>query len=96
MAWKVKWSESAWLDLFQIAEYISKDSQQYAATFVRETREAARSLKLMPRRGRIVPEVGDPAIRELFVASFRLIYQVSDTDVFILALIHGKRDLEPF
>ena len=54
MAWKVKWTEAAWLDLFQIADYIAKDSPHYAAPFVRETREAARSLKQMPRRGRVV------------------------------------------
>jgi hypothetical protein len=36
-----------------------------------EARQAARSLKRFAERGRIVPEVGDPGIRELFVRRYR-------------------------
>jgi hypothetical protein len=30
MAWKVTWTESAWIDLEEIADYIGKDSPHYA------------------------------------------------------------------
>jgi len=60
---------------------------------VDEVRFAARSLKKSPKRGRVVPEIGDPAVREIFVKSYRLIYEVHDDYVVILALIHGARQL---
>jgi toxin ParE1/3/4 len=60
---------------------------------VREVREAARSLKRFAERGRHVPEFDHPRIRELLVRNFRLIYQHEGDVVYVLALIHGTRDL---
>jgi toxin ParE1/3/4 len=93
MAWKVTWSQPAVRDLEQIADYIALDSKYYAAAFVREIREAARSLRQVARRGRIVPELSDPTIRELLIGNYRLLYQLRSTQVLVLALIHGARDL---
>lgn len=56
---------------------------------------ASESLAELPRRGRIVPEFGIEVIRELFVDSYRLIYEV-DPELEIVAIagfIHGARDL---
>ncbi len=77
MARKVIWTESAWIDLEEVADYIAKDSPHYASAFVREVRDAVRSLIDLAERGRLVPEFNDPSIRELFVRSYRLIYQVT-------------------
>ena len=52
---------------------------------------AAKSLRKFPRRGRVVPEVADNAVRELFVKSYRLIYEIRDNQIVILAFIHGAR-----
>jgi plasmid stabilization system protein ParE len=93
MAWKVTWTESAWIDLEEVADYIGKDSPHYAGAFVREVRDAARSLGYLAERGRTVPEFNDPSIRELFVRSYRLIYQVTGQTVYIVGFIHGARDL---
>lgn len=38
MARKVIWTEVAWNDLEEAADYIAKDSPHYAAAFVREAR----------------------------------------------------------
>jgi plasmid stabilization system protein ParE len=46
--------------------------------------------------GRIVPEIGDAAIRERFVYSYRIIYRVENERVLIAAVIHGSRLLQPF
>ncbi len=52
-------------------------------------------LAIFPRSGRIVPELSDELIRELIIASYRLIYGIVDDDdtVIVLALVHSKRDL---
>lgn len=93
MAWRVKWTQPASDDLADIADYIALDSKYYAAAFVREIREAARSLRQLARRGRTVPEFGRSTIRELLIGNYRLIYQLRASEVIILAIIHGARDL---
>ncbi len=96
MARKVTWTEVAWSDLEAVANYIAKDSPHYAAAFVREARDAARSLAYLAERGRVVPEFDNPSIRELFVRNYRIIYQVMEQTVYIIGFIHGTRDLWAF
>ena len=93
MARKVTWTESAWMDLEEVADYIAKDSPHYAGAFIREVRDASRSLAFLAERGRTVPEFNNPRIRELIVKSYRLIYQVTEQTTYILGFIHGARDL---
>jgi plasmid stabilization system protein ParE len=50
------------------------------------------ALNSFPEAGRIVPEINDPKIREIFVYSYRLIYEIFPNRVEVLALIHSKRD----
>ena len=91
MAWRVVWSVPAWNRLEAAAEYIAKDSPQYAAALIIEAREAARSLRHFANRGRVVPEENNPSIRELLVSSYRLIYRVGEGEVQILSFIHQAR-----
>ena len=51
-------------------------------------------LSEFPYSGRIVPEVGKKTIRELLIYSFRLIYQVREDTILIVAVIHSKRLLD--
>lgn len=93
MAWQVVWTDTAWRDLEEAAEYIAKDSPHYAAAFVREVRDAARSLRDLAERGRVVPEFSDPSIRELTVRSYRVVYQGTEITAYVVGFIHGARDL---
>jgi plasmid stabilization system protein ParE len=92
MARKVIWADGAVTDLDAAADYISKDSPAYAASFVLQSLEAARSLGDLPERGRVVPEFKREDIREIFVFSYRLIYRIEELRVSVLAFIHGRRD----
>ncbi|MCF6210058.1 MAG: type II toxin-antitoxin system RelE/ParE family toxin [Gammaproteobacteria bacterium] len=47
-----------------------------------------------PKAGRVVPELGNADIRERFLYSYRLIYEMSSGVISILAVIHGKRLLK--
>jgi toxin ParE1/3/4 len=93
MARKVIWSHEAVKDLQTIADYIAKDSPFYASSFVREIRDAGRTLNLFSERGRIVPEIGKSNTRELFIKEYRLIYRIEELQVSIVAVVHGARDL---
>lgn len=57
-------------DLVSIAEHISRDSESYAATVVRELVAAARSLRVSAERDRRVREYDDPSVRELLVRKY--------------------------
>jgi len=94
VARRVAWTETAWRDLERIADYIAEDSPGYAAALVRGVRDRARSLEEMAERGRVVPELEEPAVRELIIGSYRLVYEIEGSDVYVLGLIHGARDLD--
>ena len=89
----VIWTLPAERDLKEIREYIAKDSLLYAQKVSEEIVELSESLTQLTRRGRIVPEVEDENIREVFLYSYRLIYEIVEPDIYILALVHGKRNI---
>lgn len=90
----VVWSLSAQRGLEDVLAYIAGNSLQGAQLVARRTLEAADSLATLSERGRVVPEIQDPTIRETFVYLYRLMYHVSDTRITIVAFIHGARDFE--
>jgi addiction module RelE/StbE family toxin len=94
MAFKLKWSEEALEDIESIATYIEKDSPFYAKSVVSKFFEKAEILKDFAELGRVVPETNDINIREIFIYSYRLIYQINDDTILFIAAIHGKRLLE--
>ena len=93
MARSVRWAETACDDLEQIAQYIERDSESYAASFVAEILEAARSLADFAERGRVVPELNEPSVRELLVGNYRLVYEIRQEAIYVLGVIHGARQL---
>jgi plasmid stabilization system protein ParE len=94
MAQTLIWSHEALDDIEQIADYISKDSVYHAAQVTERILALGESLPEQPKLGRIVPELNNPNVRERFVYSYRLIYELAGETIHILAVIHGKRLLE--
>ncbi|PYP84670.1 MAG: type II toxin-antitoxin system mRNA interferase toxin, RelE/StbE family [Candidatus Angelobacter sp. Gp1-AA117] len=93
MAHRVIWTSSANANLDAIAAYISADSPAYARNVVKKLSSITNILSHFPNSGRQVPEFQDPAIRELLAYSYRIIYTIMGNEVFILTIIHGKRNL---
>lgn len=93
MARKVRWGGPARDDLFQAAEFIARDSRHYAKALLDAAREAASSLAVFPERGRRNPEIGEETVREIFVQSYRLIYEIQADTIDVLAFVHGARNL---
>lgn len=73
---RVVWSERARDGLDEVLSYIAKDSPEGVRSVARSAIELASSLATLAERGRIVPELGDPAIREVFAFRYRLMYRV--------------------
>ncbi len=91
MVYQVIWSPEAYDDVDEIAGFIAKDSPFYAQAVVEKIIETSRRLDQSPESGRVVPEIGDPNHREIFIYSYRMIFEIEEETVNILAVIHGKR-----
>jgi len=94
MVIKLDWSQEALEDIESIATYIEKDSPMYAQSVVSKFFEKAEILKEFTNLGRVVPELNDRSIREIFVYSYRLIYKIDSNTILFVAVVHGKRVLE--
>ena len=90
----VIWSEPARNDLKSIYNFIASNSPFYAKETIRKIVQTADRLSCSPLIGRVVPELGQTEIREVFIYSYRIIYQLLTKDkLAILAIVHGYREL---
>jgi toxin ParE1/3/4 len=92
---EIRWAHQAAADLEAIAEFISVDSPQYAQLFALDVLNAIERLASFPRSGRIVPELGNAAIREIVLGNYRIVYRLRKDIVEILTVYHGARLLDP-
>ena len=88
----VRWSAPARNDLRQIYDYIARDSRYYARVVVDKIVTSTEKLERFPDIGRVVPEISDENVKELFVYSYRILYEITHDGVEVLAIVHGKRD----
>jgi toxin ParE1/3/4 len=88
----VVWADSARRALEEVVEYVAQDSRDRALTVLSRVLDATATLDTLANRGRIVPELNQPDIRELLVFDYRLQYRVLDEQVVVIAFLHGARD----
>ncbi|HEY3352261.1 MAG TPA: type II toxin-antitoxin system RelE/ParE family toxin [Polyangia bacterium] len=87
---------SAWAleQLEEALAYIAADDPEAAAAMADRIERRLTNLERFPHAGRVVPELGDPARREIIVVPYRIIYRADSDEIRILAVIHGRRRLE--
>jgi plasmid stabilization system protein ParE len=76
-----------------IRDYIEANSPGAARRFCTELYESSDRLRLFPRSGQIVPEFGLEHVREILFGNYRILYQVAAGACYVMAVIHGGRDL---
>src|SRR5258706_13135928 len=89
----VRWTLPAKNDLKAIFDFIEKDSRYYAEKVIENIVEKSKQIEQFPASGRVVPEIENENTRELFIYSYRLIYEIEDGIINMLAVIHGARDI---
>ena len=92
---QVMWAPAALADVEAIAQYIARDSADNAALFVARLMEATDRLARFPESGRIIPEIGDAACREVMVTPYRIMYRLETDQVWITGIVHGAQDWRP-
>ncbi len=90
----VIWSEPAKADLRSIHDFIAHDSRYYAKKVVQDIREKMYCLEDLPKIGKRVPELNDDNVREVSLYSYRIVYEVKNQAIFVLAVVHQRRDLK--
>ena len=90
------WTPKSLQQMELIAEYIALDSPYHARRVVSLIVRATRRLKTFPESGAVVPELGDPTIREVRVFSYRILYRWRSNlrQVHILGVVHGRQILD--
>ncbi|MBT4860242.1 MAG: type II toxin-antitoxin system RelE/ParE family toxin [Chloroflexi bacterium] len=90
----VIWSKPARDDLRSIHDFIAQESRHYAKKVTQDIREKTEILERLPKIGKKVSELNDESIRELSLYSYRIIYEINNLEIFVLGVIHKRRDLE--
>jgi len=87
----IRWSPQAADDLESIQDFIARDSAHYAKLVVQRIVAAIDMLATSPQMGRVVPELRDPAVREVIVGVYRIVYRYRHDAVEIATVFHGAR-----
>jgi toxin ParE1/3/4 len=74
-----------------IHAYIAQDDPVAARKWVNRLRERARGAATAPLAGRLVPEVEQPGVREVFLRTYRFVYQVVGHELHVLTVFEGHR-----
>jgi toxin ParE1/3/4 len=93
MDFKIILAPRAIQDLQEIVRYISFDNPVRAESFGRELIAKTRLLAAFPEMGRVVPEFGEPNVRELIHLSYRIVYRIEPEKqlIKISRFWHGAR-----
>jgi len=72
---------------------MSRDRPVGAVEWLEGLIERLELLRDLPEQGRVVPEWGEPTVREIVYASYRVIYEVFPDRVEILTVSHTRQQL---
>ena len=75
-----------------IEAYLRQFSAGAAARILRDIVSRTDQISLFPESGRVVPEVGQREVREVFHGDYRIIYGIRSNNVRILRVLHGASE----
>ena len=85
------WTRRAIEDVQSIQRFIEQDSPHYARLVGQQLIAAVERLPTFPQSGRVVPEINNPAIREVINGSYRIVYRLIQGEIHILTVHHAAR-----
>ena len=93
MGYKVILTPQAQDDLRDIVSFIAQNNPTRAKSFGNELIDLALTLAELPERGRVVPEISEPSVREIVHRPYRIIYEIfpEQNVVYVLRFWHGAR-----
>ena len=96
MVQKIKWTNQAKSDLYDIYRFIARDSTRYAQIQIENIQNAVSNLAIFPLMGRIVPEFPHLPYREILAGNYRVLYRLEEEkdQVIVMSVVHGRRLLK--
>jgi len=91
---KLRWTHLAIEDMNNIKRTISEDNPSAAENVIKTIRNKIERLKDFPTSGRVVPEFQSPALREVIVPPYRVVYRVVSSEIYILRVWHSKQEIK--
>jgi len=91
---RIRWAPGAVADLEDICDFISRDSEHYAALFAKRIIEIIENIPDFPLSGRIVPEYEDENIRERIYGNYRIVYRLKGGFIEIAAICNSVKPLK--
>ncbi len=89
----LQWEDSAKEEVRDIYNYHYDRSVDYAEHWSNEVVKKVNDLLAFPEMGRMVPDIQMTTVREVFVGSYRLVYQYRDNKIVVLAVRPMARPL---
>lgn len=99
MVQKIEWTKRALADLYDIYEFIAKDSKRYAQIQIEDiqnVQNAVLNLNRFPMMGHHLPEFPHLPYREILVGNYRVLYRFEKEkgQVLVMSIVHGRRLLK--
>lgn len=91
---RIVWSPTARRRAQQAVDFIAQDRPRVSVEWFDGLIERVELLRKFPDQGRLVPEWGDQAVREVLYDPYRVIYEVFPDYVEILTISHYRQELE--
>ena len=90
---KIIISDKVHKQIQEIVKYISQDSLYYAKKTKDAIYDKIKILSFMPYIGRKIPEYNRDNMREIIYKSYRIMYEIMDSEqeIHIQNIIHGKQ-----
>ena len=89
---KIHWTDEAIDQALKIREYLASTSPAYAVMVINRIFERTDQLLQFPESGPLYKKAGLPQVRELLVRPYKLIYEVTDKQIRILAVFHQRQN----
>jgi toxin ParE1/3/4 len=96
---RTRYSKRAKRELREIGRYIAADDPIAARAWIARLMNRAFLASVVPRGGRVVPDLDREDVREVFVRSYRIIYRIAKDAIVVLTVFEGHQqfpdDLDP-
>lgn len=95
--YEVLWAKTAEEELTSIIQYIHSENPLAAKDNLKKIKNKTSNHDSLPHRGRIVPELREQGIlqyRELIISPWRIVYRISESNVYVLSVIDSRQNIE--
>jgi len=90
---EIIWSPRSITDINEIAEFIAKDSFQYAESQTNQFFSKIKALEKHPFSGRIVPELGINNVRQILCGHYGITYEMINNHTITISTVHHQSRL---